>query len=47
MVRAVLRLLVRVTVLAALVVPAEIVPKARVAGEREIAVSPIPDRFTR
>ena len=46
MVRAVLRLLVRVTVLAALVAPTAIVPKVRLMGDSEIAVSPIPDRFT-
>jgi len=46
MVRAVPKLLVRVTALAALLVPTAIVPKARLAGERETGVSPVPDRLT-
>ena len=47
MFRAVVRLLVRVAVLAGLVVPAVTVPNARLDGESEIAVRPLPVRLIR
>ena len=46
MVRAVLKLFVRFTVFAVLLAPTVSVPKARLVGEREIDVSPVPARFT-